>query len=487
MTARGEPGPRRWSSLRGRAWPVPTDGLQAAASSARAACRPAASRARVAARSPYPLFMTRAQGSRITRRRRQRVRRLPRLVRRGPARPQRRPDQRGRDAGDGRARRLVLDREPARGGARRATRRHDPVGRAGRLQLHRAREATFHAIRLARAFTGRERILKFEGNYHGWHDYVAWSHHFATDDAATSRHRSPRRPASRSAFATSSSSASTTTPPASARCSPREGDSIAAVILEPVFHNAGVVLPEPGFLETLREACTDGRHGPHLRRGHHRLPPRPGWGAGALRRHARPDDPRQGARQRLPDLGALSAGPTSWTGSGPRATCCSRARSPGTRSTSRWRSRCTTDRARGRDPRAHRAVSASASRAASRRPSTRPACPVQVRESAGVWTVYFTDQPIRRFRDFARFAMDKNHPVQRAYRDWLLERGIYVHPHYMIRGFLTGAHTDDDVDRVVEATAELPAGASRRALGAPRRRPGQAERPPVRRRRGSAA
>ena len=45
-------------------------------------------------------------------------------------------------------------------------------------------EATFHAIRLARAFTGRERILKFEGNYHGWHDYVAWSHHFATDEAA---------------------------------------------------------------------------------------------------------------------------------------------------------------------------------------------------------------------------------------------------------------------------------------------------------------
>ena len=35
-----------------------------------------------------------------------------------------------------------------------------------------------------------------------------------------------------------------------------EGDTIAAVILEPVFHNAGVVMPEPGFLETLRDACT---------------------------------------------------------------------------------------------------------------------------------------------------------------------------------------------------------------------------------------
>ena len=74
---------------------------------------------------------------------------------------------------------------------------------------------------------------------------------------------------------------------------------------------------------------------------------------------------------------------------------------------------------------------------------------------AGVWTVYFTDEPIRRFRDFARFAMDKNHPVQRGYRNWLLERGIYVHPHYMIRGFLTGAHTEEDVDRVVDATASF--------------------------------
>ena len=77
----------------------------------------------------------------------------------------------------------------------------------------------------------------------------------------------------------------------------------------------------------------------------------------------------------------------------------------------------------------------------------------QVHEIAGVWTIYFTDEPIRRFRDFARFAMDKDHPVQRGYRNWLLERGIYVHPHYMIRGYLTGAHTEADVDRLVEATA----------------------------------
>ncbi len=36
-------------------------------------------------------------------------------------------------------------------------------------------EATMHAIRLARAFTGREKVLKFEGQYHGMYDYVLWS------------------------------------------------------------------------------------------------------------------------------------------------------------------------------------------------------------------------------------------------------------------------------------------------------------------------
>ena len=54
----------------------------------------------------------------------------------------------------------------------------------------------------------------------------------------------------------------------------REGDTIAAVILEPVFHNAGVVLPEPGFLETLREACTEAGIAADLRRDHHRVPAR---------------------------------------------------------------------------------------------------------------------------------------------------------------------------------------------------------------------
>ena len=312
-------------------------------------------------------------------------------------------------------------------------------------------EATYHAIRLARAFTGRERILKFEGNYHGWHDYVAWSHHFATDGEEPT-------PVAASAGIPSlvrdlvvvreyNDAAGVRDTLA------REGNSIAAVILEPVFHNAGVVLPEPGFLETIRAACTD---------------------AGVVLifdevitgfRHA-----PGGAQERFgvtPDLTTLGKA----IGNGfPISVLCGRGDimdrlgPKGDVLFAGTFAGHTLDVAVAlavtgivREGAIHRHIGALGRRLTDgiQAAIDETGARVQVRESAGVWTMYFTDAPIRRFRDFARFAMDKDHPIQRAYRGWLLERGIYVHPHYMIRGFLTGAHTEADVDRLVDATAEF--------------------------------
>jgi len=313
-------------------------------------------------------------------------------------------------------------------------------------------EATFHAIRLARAFTGRERILKFEGNYHGWHDYVAWSHHFATDDedeptpvAASAGIPASVRDLVRVREYNDAAGVRETLR--------REGDSIAAVILEPVFHNAGVVLPEPGFLETLREACTE---------------------AGTLLifdeiitgfRHA-----PGGAQERFgvtPDLTTLGKAIANGF---PISVLCGRGDVmdrlgpkgdvlfAGTFAGHTLDVAVALEVARiVREGAIHRHLATLGRRLTDgiQAAIDETGARVQVRESAGVWTVYFTDAPIRKFRDFARFAMDKDHPIQRAYRGWLLERGIYVHPHYMIRGFLTGAHTEADVDRLVEATADF--------------------------------
>jgi glutamate-1-semialdehyde 2,1-aminomutase len=313
-------------------------------------------------------------------------------------------------------------------------------------------EATFHAVRLARAFTARERILKFEGNYHGWHDYVAWSHHFATDDA--------EEPVPVAASAGIPESVRDLVvvreynDAAGVRdVLAREGSTIAAVILEPVFHNAGVVLPDPGFLETLREACTAAgtvlifdeiitgfRHAP----------------GGAQERY--------GVSPDLTTLGKALGNGFPISALAGRADIMDRLGPKGDVLFAGTFAGHTLDVAVAlevtrivREREIHQHIGRLGERLTSgiQAAIDETGVPVQVRESAGVWTVYFTAQPIRRFRDFARFAMDKNHPVQRAYRGWLLERGIYVHPHYMIRGFLTGAHTDDDVDRVVEATASF--------------------------------
>jgi len=314
-------------------------------------------------------------------------------------------------------------------------------------------EATYHAIRLARGFTGRERILKFEGNYHGWHDYVAWSHHFATDDGGdvpTPVAASAGIPAMvRDLIVVREYNDAAGVRKVLAE----EGDTIAAVILEPVFHNAGAVLPEPGFLEAIREACTAAgtllifdevitgfRHGPGGAQGRYGVTPDLTTMGKAIG-NGFPISVLAGRADVMNHLGpkgdVLFAGTfAGHTLNTAAALECTRIVLEGSihDHLGRLGRRLTTG--------IQAAIDETGARA-------------QVREIAGVWTIYFTDQPIRRFRDFARFAMDKDHPVQRGYRNWLLERGIYIHPHYMIRGFLTGAHTDEDVDRVVEATASF--------------------------------
>lgn len=110
-------------------------------------------------------------------------------------------------------------------------------------------EATFHAIRVARAATGRRLLVKFQGGYHGWHDAV-------------------------SANVISEPARMGGIDPTSAGILPQalewlvvlpfndigaiellmaeRGEDVAAVIIEPVVHTIGCVIPDPAFLEALR-------------------------------------------------------------------------------------------------------------------------------------------------------------------------------------------------------------------------------------------
>jgi glutamate-1-semialdehyde 2,1-aminomutase len=116
-------------------------------------------------------------------------------------------------------------------------------------------EATMHAIRVARAFTGRDKIVKFEGQYHGVHDYALIS--VAPDDMSE---LGPGDNPVRLAWGRGipEAVAGTVIP---ARYNnidflrslfEREGGDIAAIIVEPVLGNAQGIMPEPGFHAAMR-------------------------------------------------------------------------------------------------------------------------------------------------------------------------------------------------------------------------------------------
>lgn len=111
-------------------------------------------------------------------------------------------------------------------------------------------EATMSCIRLARGFTGRDRILKFDGCYHGHVDSLLVK---AGSGALT--HGQPDSAGVPAALAALTTSVPYNDPDALRAIFQREGHEIAAVIIEPIPANAGLYLPEPGFLETLRTLC----------------------------------------------------------------------------------------------------------------------------------------------------------------------------------------------------------------------------------------
>jgi glutamate-1-semialdehyde 2,1-aminomutase len=116
-------------------------------------------------------------------------------------------------------------------------------------------EATMHAMRVARAFTGRTRIVKFEGQYHGVHDYALIS--VGPNDM--SELGDADNPVALTWGRGIPEAVANTIIPARynnieflRRLFEREGDDIAAIIVEPVLGNAQAIMPQPGFHQAMR-------------------------------------------------------------------------------------------------------------------------------------------------------------------------------------------------------------------------------------------
>jgi len=121
-------------------------------------------------------------------------------------------------------------------------------------------EATMHAMRLARGFTGRDLVIKFEGCYHGAHDamLVKAGSGVATfsDGKATTEPGSPGVPTD---VAKNTLVAPYNDAQAVEDLLKAHDGKVAAVMLEPVAGNMGCIAPAPGYLDALRALCT--KHG----------------------------------------------------------------------------------------------------------------------------------------------------------------------------------------------------------------------------------
>ncbi|MFO1149055.1 MAG: glutamate-1-semialdehyde 2,1-aminomutase [Alsobacter sp.] len=120
-------------------------------------------------------------------------------------------------------------------------------------------EAVLYATRLARAFTGRRRIVRFEGMYHGFSDAVYWSKH--PDVAAAGPDRRPRPVPQGPGLPKGVEDNLVILPwndeEALAEVIADLGHEIAAVLTEPVMCNTGCILPRPGYLEAMRRMTRD--------------------------------------------------------------------------------------------------------------------------------------------------------------------------------------------------------------------------------------
>ncbi|MFB6365349.1 aspartate aminotransferase family protein [Paenibacillus elgii] len=114
-------------------------------------------------------------------------------------------------------------------------------------------EATYHAIRLSRAVTGRTKLIKFQGCYHGWHDYVARNMLSAWDMIGK---RDPGSAGMMDEAIDNTLVCTFNDLDDVQRTFEANPGEVAALIVEPVPHNIGCVMPQPGFLQGLRELCT---------------------------------------------------------------------------------------------------------------------------------------------------------------------------------------------------------------------------------------
>jgi len=310
-------------------------------------------------------------------------------------------------------------------------------------------EATMTALRLARGATGRERILKFAGCYHGHADpFLVQA---GSGVATLGLPDSPGVP--------SSVTADTSVVPFNDLAAVRallddDGPDFAAVILEPVMGNGGMIAPAPGFLEGLREATRE--HGALLIFDEVMTGFRVGLGGAQERFGVTPD---------LTTLGKVIGGGLPVGALGGRRDLMEELAPTGPVYQAGTLSGNPMATAAGNAQLAHleREDPYAELEARTRRlvdgvvDALREAgIPASGSVLGSMWGVFFRSEPPGSFQEAREADTDAFARFHRA----ALERGVFFAPSAFESGFLSTAHGDEEIDRTLEAVAGAAAEAA---------------------------
>jgi glutamate-1-semialdehyde-2,1-aminomutase len=308
-------------------------------------------------------------------------------------------------------------------------------------------EATFHAVRLARAITGRRLIVKVQGGYHGWHDAVARN---VISPPELAYGLDPMSAGILPENLDATLIAEFNDAASLEKLLVEHPEQIAAVIVEPIPHNVGALLPEPGYLEDLRRLTTE--HGSLLVFDEVITGFRHAVGGWQEISGVRPDLTSFGKAMGNGHPIAGLAGPASimahfsaagggvllaGTFTGHPASCAAAV--------------ATIGKLRDTDVLARAGALGQRMRDGLTAIIAELGVPAVVRGYGSVFCTYFLDGEVRGYRDLMR--NDDARYV--AFHRGMVDRGFLMLPMSLKRNHVSGAHTAADIDLTLEASREV--------------------------------
>jgi glutamate-1-semialdehyde 2,1-aminomutase len=308
-------------------------------------------------------------------------------------------------------------------------------------------EATLHALRLARAITGRDRLIKFQGLYHGFHDYVL-------RNVMSTPERIGRRDPMSAGMLPAAVDATLVCryndlddTRATLEAHPGE---VAAIVVEPVAHNSPSILPDEGFLTGLRELCDE--HGALLIFDEvitgirHHLG---GYQAicgvmpdlttvGKSLGNGYPVAAVLGRAEQLERFNTTATGDVTFAGTTNGSGVAMAAAA------------ATLAELESGEPHEHVFALGERMRDGLRRIADDAGVPVVVSGYGSLYVMLFMEGPLHSYDDVQR----NDHELFVAYRKELVRRGVFEMPENIGRNHISCAHTAEDVDRSLEIAAE---------------------------------